>query len=53
MKRKNRLWIAENRTVQATMCMCEKCGEAYEPDREHVCQEVNSYPVNRDVKGVV
>ena len=24
--------------------MCDKCGEAYEPDREHVCRKKNSYP---------
>ena len=51
MKRKNRLWQPENRWVQTTMCICEKCGEAYEPDREHVCRKVNSYPVSREVKG--
>lgn len=53
MKRKNRLWLAENRATQATMVICKECKEAYEPDREHVCREVNSYPVNREVKGCV
>ena len=42
--RKNRLWRAENRWIQATMCLCEKCGEAYEAGLEHVCGQVNSYP---------
>ena len=29
---------------QFTVCICDKCGEAYEPDREHLCREKNSYP---------
>ncbi len=29
---------------QFTVCICDKCGEAYEPDREHVCRKKNSYP---------
>lgn len=53
MTRRNRLWLAENRAIQATMCMCEKCGEAYEPSLEHVCKKENSYPVCREVKGCV
>ena len=53
MTRKNRLWLAENRATQATMVICKHCGEAYEPDRAHVCKKVNSYPVCRDIKGEV
>lgn len=44
MKRDNRLWRPGNEGVQATMCLCEKCGEAYEAAYEHVCREKNSYP---------
>ena len=51
VKRDNRLWKPWNRDVQATMCMCEKCGEAYEADRAHVCGKANSYPVKREVRG--
>lgn len=29
---------------QFTVCICKKCGEAYEPDREHICRSKNSYP---------
>ena len=29
---------------QFTVCICDKCGEAYEPDREHICRKKNSYP---------
>ena len=47
MKRKNRLWLPQNTGVQATMCICEECGEAYEADREHICRKVNSYPLQR------
>ena len=45
MTRDNRLWLPECAGIQATMCMCDKCGEAYEADREHVCGVRNSYPV--------
>lgn len=51
-KRKNRLWLPQNIGVQATMCMCDKCGEAYEAGLEHICMKVNSYPL-KDVKGNV
>ena len=44
-KRDNRLWLPQNAGVQATFCMCEKCGESYEADREHVCRKKNSYPM--------
>ena len=44
-KRNNRLWLPQNRDIQATMCICEKCGEAYEADREHICRRKNSYPM--------
>ena len=30
--------------VQFTACICDKCGEAFEPDREHICRKKNSYP---------
>lgn len=43
-ERANRLWLPQNRGIQATMCLCEKCGEAYEADRAHVCRKENSYP---------
>lgn len=43
-KRDNRLWLPQNAGVQATFCLCEKCGEGYEADREHVCRKRNSYP---------
>lgn len=43
-KRDNRLWLPQNRSIQATMCLCERCGEYYEADREHVCRKRNSYP---------
>lgn len=42
--RNNRLWLPEYAWVQATFALCEKCGEAYEADREHVCRKRNSYP---------
>lgn len=29
---------------QSTACICDKCGEAFEPDREHICRKKNSYP---------
>lgn len=29
---------------QFTVCICDKCGEAFEPDREHICRKKNSYP---------
>ena len=48
MKRDNRLWRPECAGVQATMCLCEKCGEAYEADREHICRKKNSYPAKRE-----
>ena len=41
----NRLWLPQNAGVQATFCMCEKCGEGYEADLEHVCRKKNSYPM--------
>ena len=28
-----------------TCVECEKCGEYYEADREHICKKVNSYPL--------
>lgn len=43
-KRENRLWKPECIGVQATFTQCEKCGEFYEADREHVCRKRNSYP---------
>ena len=49
-KRKNRLWLPQNKGIQTTLCMCKKCGEAYEAGLEHVCRTVNSYPM-KDVKG--
>jgi len=45
-KRDNRLWLPQNAGVQATFCLCEKCGESYEADREHVCRKKNSYPMH-------
>lgn len=33
-----------------TACKCEKCGELYEADREHICRKKNSYPM-RESKG--
>lgn len=50
MKRKNRLWLHRFKDVRATMCMCDKCGEAYEASLEHICGKVNSYPL-KEVKG--
>lgn len=50
-KRDNRLWRPECIGVQATFCLCEKCGEAYEAAYEHVCRKKNSYPVKREVGG--
>ena len=44
-KRDNRLWLPQNTGIQATFCLCEKCGEGYEADREHVCRKKNSYPM--------
>ena len=29
---------------QFTACICDKCGETFEPDREHICKKKNSYP---------
>ena len=43
-KRTNRLWLPQNAGLEATLILCEKCGEAYEPNLEHVCQKKNSYP---------
>jgi len=48
--RNNRLWLPQNAGVQATFCLCEKCGESYEADRKHVCRKKNSYPVKEDSK---
>ena len=28
-----------------TAMICEKCGEMYEADREHICKKKNSYPL--------
>lgn len=28
---------------QFTACICNKCGEIYEADREHICKKKNSY----------
>lgn len=47
-KRYNRLWLPEKRGIQATMCLCDKCGEAYEASLEHVCKAKNSYPIKED-----
>ena len=44
-KRVNRLWLPQNRGIQATFCLCEECGEGYEASLEHVCRRINSYPV--------
>lgn len=49
-KRKNRLWLPQNKGIYIELCMCEKCGEAYEAGLEHICKKVNSYPM-KDVKG--
>lgn len=40
---------------QFTVCICDKCGEAFEPDREHICRKKNSYPgfVNEVTGGYV
>ena len=27
-----------------TVTECQKCGELFEADREHICKEQNSYP---------
>ena len=40
----NRLWLTQNAGVQATLVLCEKCGEGYEAGMEHVCRKRNSYP---------
>lgn len=44
MNRVNRLWLPQNAGIQATLCLCEKCGEGYEAALEHICRKVNSYP---------
>ena len=46
--RNNRLWLPQNRGIQATMCICEECGEGYEAALEHVCRKVNSYPMRME-----
>ena len=51
MKRKNRLWLPQNAGIQATFCLCEECGEAYEAALEHVCRKVNSYPQKKIKRG--
>ena len=51
MNRDNRLWLRQNASVPATLCICEKCGEGMEVALEHVCRKKNSYPVE-DVEGV-
>lgn len=33
-----------------TACLCEKCGEMYEADREHICRKKNSYPIREQKK---
>ena len=33
-----------------TAMLCNKCGEMYEADREHICRKKNSYPI-REPKG--
>lgn len=48
MNRKNRLWLPQNAGIQATMCLCEKCGEAYEAAYEHICGKENSYPIKEE-----
>ena len=44
----NRLWLPQNAGIQATLVLCEKCGEAYEASLEHVCRKVNSYPMRME-----
>ncbi|MCH5199003.1 MAG: hypothetical protein J1E34_08865 [Oscillospiraceae bacterium] len=33
-----------------TVTKCEKCGEGYEADKEHICRKKNSWP-NKDEEG--
>ena len=35
-----------------TACLCDKCGEMHEADREHICKRKNSYPIReqKDIK---
>lgn len=44
IERINRLWLPKNADIQATMCLCDLCKEAYEAGLEHVCMKENSYP---------
>ena len=30
--------------LQATWCLCERCGEIYEASKEHICRKKNSWP---------
>lgn len=36
--------------AQFTMTLCPKCGEAYEAEYPHVCEAINSYPIE-DTEG--
>ena len=49
----NRLWLPQNAGIQATLVLCEKCGEAYEASLKHVCRKVNSYPTSPKTMRVI
>ncbi len=49
----NRLWLPQNAGIQATLVLCEKCGEWYEAGLEHVCRKRNSYPTEPKTMRVV
>ena len=38
---------------QGTFTRCEKCGESYEADREHVCRWKNSYPWDMKEEAII
>lgn len=52
-KRDNRLWLPQNLGIQATLCLCKKCGEGYEASLEHICRKKNSYPTEPKTMRVV
>lgn len=52
-KRINRLWLPQNAGIQATLVLCEKCGEAYEASLKHVCRKQNSYPTSPKTMRVI
>lgn len=49
----NRLWLPQNAWARATLVLCDKCGEGYEVDWEHVCRKRNSYPIDQKTMKVI